>query len=648
MSSVDRVPMLSWLTQRPDRGWLREHGFAVLPFDDLRKRFIELARGTGARRNTLDSPAQPLLDGFAGHQRVAVLEVRLETVQDLSDLHSYALEPAWRAGCRLIVQADRFLEDLDVTGFVDHAAGYAWTLERARWLAAEMMGATRPRPPYGGPAPSRMLDSEQLAAVAAHDGVVQVIAPAGSGKTTVLVQRVRELLRRRVPADRILCMTFNAAAAADLRERLDEAGVAGVEARTFHSVGRRILEKEGRLQGQTREPTLPQWRRLCAQASDETGEWIDPADARQKISDIKLGLLLTATEFAARATDDPQEQAAAWIYEAYEAEQRKAGQHDFDDQILLAVRAMRGEPGLRDRWQRLFDCVLVDEYQDIEPAQELLVRMLAAPQDSLFCVGDEDQVLYGWRRASAQRMVELDQVYPGLKRVALATNYRCPAAVVQCSRALIAHNTLRFPKRIEPGPRNSTDAAAVSLHRFEPGEAAGWTARALASRGRGEVVVLARTSRLLGQVALACVETGVLIAAPRRVFEATGARAVIEAHLRLAVQPEQATAEDVASVMRAPARGLRSGAGDLVASRLRNGAVWQAAVVGMGTDEGRIQRAAAEFDHLRTITDAPAFVRTLRASAGLDEHFERVERPLAPPSESRSRNSPTPSAKRRA
>ena len=79
--------------------------------------------------------------------------------------------------------------------------------------------------------------------------------------------------------------------------------------------------------------------------------------------------------------------------------------------------------------------MLVDEYQDIEPAQEQLVRILAAPQDDLFCVGDDDQTLYGFRRASVRRMIDLDLAYPGLDRVALAHNYRCPPRIVTASGA---------------------------------------------------------------------------------------------------------------------------------------------------------------------------------------------------------------------
>src|SRR4029079_15491185 len=108
------------------------------------------------------------------------------------------------------------------------------------------------------------------------------------------------------------------------------------------------------------------------------------------------------------------------------------------------------EERVRQRWQSVFEHVLVEEYQDIEPAQELLVRMLAAPHDDLFVVGDEDQTLYGWRRASVHRMIDLDAAYPALRRVALEHNYQWPSEAIAASASRIPHTRLPFPKAIKP------------------------------------------------------------------------------------------------------------------------------------------------------------------------------------------------------
>ena len=224
--------------------------------------------------------------------------------------------------------------------------------------------------------------------------------------------------------------------------------------------------------------------------------------------------------------------------------------------MLRAVRALRADAALRARWQARFEHVLVDEYQDIEPAQELLIRMLAAPQDALLAVGDDDQTLYGFRRASVRRMLELDRAYPGLERVALAHNYRCPPAVVEASRALIDHNAVRFPKRIEPRPGRT--GRRIELH--EPASAVAGAAR-IASRAR-RAIAAARWScsparrNLLRTVALACADAEVAISAPPGVFEPSGARMALEAHLRLCADPGRRAPRTWPPCSAHPNRGL--------------------------------------------------------------------------------------------
>ncbi len=624
------VAMLSWMEQPPDRVWLREQGFAVIDWEQWRTRFVAPARATTAVRDTLDSPAAGLLARYRQHPGVALLDVRLDDVAAVRDLLGYALEPAWRAGCRLVVHGDRSLEQLDPESLHDDGFGYPWTLERARYLVGVMKHAPSGPPVAAPPQPARLLDAEQLLAVGAHDGVVQVVAPAGSGKTTVLIERVRELLRRGASADRILCVTFNAAAAEELRERLAAAGVAGVRARTFHSIGRWLLNEEGLLVGEPRTRSLGQWRRLSAMAQREAGAdgvWIDPVDARARISELKLGRLLNAGEWARCAPADPESRTLAALYGLYERGLRADRCHDFDDHIFLAVRALRADAGRRARWQARFDRVLVDEYQDIEPAQELLVQILAAPQDSLFVVGDPDQLLYGWRRASAARIIALDQTFPGLERTALATNYRCPPQVVARSAQLIAHNTIRFPQQIGAAPgRDEGDGVLELREERSHATAAAWAARRLASTERGEIVVLARTTRLLRTVARACVPLAVKISAPAEVFEIRGALEVIGAHLQLAARPDVAQPEQVLSVMRHPSRGLPLDAEVAVADALRSGRAWADALGTFPDPRGRLADEASVLDAVYAIEDAARFVRALRTRGGLDRHFEEYER----------------------
>lgn len=173
--------------------------------------------------------------------------------------------------------------------FLEAPFEYPYTLERALDAAMRLhrgdcwdteQGGARVAMPAGLATPAFALDSEQLRAVGAHDGVVQVIAPAGSVKTSVLIERVRELLRRGARAERILCLTFNRAAADELRQRLRAAGVGGVEARTFHGLGWRLMLAEGLARpGEVRPLSAAEWKRLCTMARRETGDWVDPGDS---------------------------------------------------------------------------------------------------------------------------------------------------------------------------------------------------------------------------------------------------------------------------------------------------------------------------------------------------------------------------------
>jgi DNA helicase-2/ATP-dependent DNA helicase PcrA len=635
---------LNW-AERIDRAKLAETGHAVVGFAALKRQLNAASPAADAVRTSLANPAQAWLDRVAAARHLAIVDVRIETVDDLAILHGYVLEPALRSGTVLTVECAQRITKLDPMRFVESPFEYPYTLERALDAAMRLHRGdgwdTEPGGARGAIQASLAsstiaLDSEQLRAIGAQDGVVQVIAPAGSGKTSVLIERVRELLHRGARAERILCLTFNRAAADELRQRLLAAGVGGVEARTFHGLGWRLMREEGLARpGDVRQLNAAEWKRLCTIARRETGDWIDPADAVEAISAIKLGLLMTPLEYRRRATNDTGREAIARIYELYERHLADQRRNDHDDQILLAVRALREDNQLRGRWQGRFSHVLVDEYQDIEPAQELLVRILAAPQDRLFCVGDEDQTLYGWRRASVQRIIDLDRAYPGLQRVALAHNYRCPAPIVDASRKLIEHNHVRFPKEILSGATSveatgTTNPDALTLHEHASQErAAEQVARALNGRSRGEIVVLARTTNLLRTVALACAALGVQISAPERVFQARGARAAIEAYVRLGSTPLEADADDIVTVCRTPSRGLPLNGGEQVAGGLRAGLSFAAAlepVPAPARDRERLHDAGVILDTLAAISDARRFVRYLRGPGGLDEFFAEQER----------------------
>ncbi len=591
---------------------------------------------------SLDPPARERIEELTTSDAVAVLGVRLTSIENVRCLHETLLAPVLRAGVPLLVECSQEPDELDASGLTEPGFEHAHTLERMRWLCARARTAdVRHAPRSAEPTPHRPLDDAQLAAARAPGGVVQVIAPAGSGKTTVLVERVRELLARGAEPERILCMTFNEAAATELRQRLAGAGVARVAARTFHSVGHQIIRAHGLVEGRslhTEGWTVAQWARFARQAAAQVGaEAPDAAELPNELAAIRLGELASAEEWERAGPRDDESRCVARVYTLIEREKQRQRLYDFDDMIVLAVRLLRSDQRARERWQAAFEHVLVDEYQDIEPAQELLVRMLAAPHDDLFVVGDEDQTLYGWRRASVHRMIDLDTAYPALHRVALEHNYRCTPEVIGASAALIANNQLRFPKAITPPPGRLTGGErAIRLAHYpesSPDRGPRLLARKLAAYSRGEIAVLGRTINALRPFALAAAAAGVRISGPEELFDAAGAQETLEAYFAVLSEPGSANESDVRVLLRRPSRGLGQDAAARICSALAAGASLPEAIERIpvaANDHWRIVRAAEAFSALVRIDDAAALIKRLRRD-GLDTHFEETARASARP-----------------
>jgi len=497
------------------------------------------SRTAGASRSSLKNPAAGILSLFRKHAAIAVLDVSCGSLDDFQILYGYLMEPAFQKGCTIMICADKSLREISVLGcnpdFHDGSWRYPWTIERLIDIALRGQQATRVSvPTYANrwrqllnrlsppkdqkiqrPQKTR-LDQEQMGAVNAGDGVVQIIAPAGSGKTTVLVERVKQLQKRGTPAERILCMSFNRDAMVEIGERLVKAGIEGVTVRSFHGMGVAILKAEGRLRkdiGSIDDSFLEQLILLASSlVQPEAGNEPEHAafkisDARNVISEFKLAAMVDADKaLTAAKTGSWKDKIAARVFALYEAELARREILDFDDLVAKAVTLLQSDKTIRQRWQQQYDRVLVDEYQDIEPAQALLVGILAAPQDSLFCVGDEDQCIYAWRRATVQRIIELDQVYPGLERHALIRNYRCGRRITHASRRLVQHNRLRFRKPLQSGALIQGTVLTGACPSRQEG--ADLVAYLISDAAKEDTVVLARTSRLLGEVKAACLRRG--------------------------------------------------------------------------------------------------------------------------------------------
>jgi DNA helicase-2/ATP-dependent DNA helicase PcrA len=293
------------------------------------------------------------------------------------------------------------------------------------------------------------LAPDQRAAATAPPGLLLCIAPAGSGKTTTLVARIAWLIGSGAARpDEVAAITFNKRAAEEMTDRLATAleplGVrpGTVRVRTFHALGREILRDAG----VPVEPLIDRMailRQLLPQAGAACWRRLDTAFSR-----LKLDIGVTAADVAA----DPEPGPIARAFVAYEAAVAAEGGLDFDDLIARALRTLDADGSLLERWRERCAQLLVDEAQDLDRAQLSMALLVAAPANRIFLVGDDDQSIYGWRLADVRRVLGLADALPGLRRVDLEVNYRCPRTVVERAVRLVEHNEERFAKVIRPGP----------------------------------------------------------------------------------------------------------------------------------------------------------------------------------------------------
>ena len=266
-----------------------------------------------------------------------------------------------------------------------------------------------------------------------------------------------------------------------------------VRVRTFHALGLEILRDAGA----SVEPLVDRMailRRIAPDAGPTGWRALDTA-----ISRLKLDLGVTADDVAADEEAGP----TARLFVAYEAEVAAVGGLDFDDLVARALRALETDAPLLDRWRGRCAHLLVDEAQDLDRAQLRMALILAAPENRVFFVGDDDQSIYGWRLADVRRVLSLADSLPGLRRVDLEVNYRCPPTVVGRAVRLVEHNRERFAKAIRAGPAASGPLILAADGADEPVRIRRVLERWPAEDGTSRAI-LARTNReLLPAIAVA-------------------------------------------------------------------------------------------------------------------------------------------------
>src|SRR5690606_856041 len=444
--------------------------------------------------------------------------------------------PAWIDGGPRGGLGDAALAEL--AGSVGAAVVASETVERGR--------LTPVPPPV---APSAELAPDQLAAVAHGAGPARVIAPAGSGKTRVLTERLRHLVvDRGYEPEGVVAVAYNRKARDEMGARTPGVGgrILTLNALGYDIVaaglGRRPDVLETRDVRRLLEPFVPRGARRLN--TDPLAPYVEALSA------VRLGLR-SPEEVEDEREDVP---GLADAFPAYRAELQRRGVIDFDEQVLLAIELLLRDGELRRAQQARHRHLLVDEFQDLTPAHVLLVRLLSAPTFDVFGVGDDDQVIYGHAGATPRFLTGYDASFPGAAHHALEVNYRCPPAVVDAARHLLGRNRVRVPKVIRAARRGGGDGDLVVRRHPPQAGAAELVAVVTGCLDRpgvepSDVAVLTRVGSLLLAPHVALVEAGVPVASILQadVLGRTGVRAAL-AYLRVATAPDDVDPADLVEV----------------------------------------------------------------------------------------------------
>jgi DNA helicase II / ATP-dependent DNA helicase PcrA len=306
------------------------------------------------------------------------------------------------------------------------------------------------------------LNPEQRAAVEAAEGPLLILAGAGSGKTRVITHRIAWLIQEKnVAPDSILAVTFTNKAAGEMAERVNElfghSSLTKPLISTFHSLLRAHPSPRRRSPEDQRPGPHPRISPFSTRTINRAGqanhEAHGPRHQAAHPAHRAEPHLLGQKSHGRSAGFFPwfqrsNERTMAHIFKAYQAELRKNNAMDFDDLLLEAVRLLKASGEVRERYQRRYQYVLVDEYQDTNRPQYELMKLLAGEHKNVCAVGDEDQSIYSWRGADIRNILEFEQDFPNARIVRLEQNYRSTQIILEAAGAVVANNIRRKGKKL--------------------------------------------------------------------------------------------------------------------------------------------------------------------------------------------------------
>ena len=305
------------------------------------------------------------------------------------------------------------------------------------------------------------LNDAQRAAVTALPGPALVIAGAGSGKTRTLTYRVAYLLEQGVPADRILLLTFTNKAAKEMMGRVTDLigqDMSELWGGTFHSIGHRVLRRHAETLGfnrsftiQDREDAKGLVNACIAEAEiDVKATRFPKPDVVGDIGSLALNKQQTVREVIEDRYPwfEPLSAQIEDVLTRYTARKQAQGLMDFDDLLVLWLKLLKEHEEVRELYQKRFQFVLVDEYQDTNQLQAELIDLLGERYKNVMVVGDDSQSIYSWRGANYENIIEFPKRYPKAQVYKIETNYRSTPEILQLANAAIAANTRQFAKEL--------------------------------------------------------------------------------------------------------------------------------------------------------------------------------------------------------
>ena len=301
------------------------------------------------------------------------------------------------------------------------------------------------------------LNRGQDEAIKHGNGPCMVLAPPGSGKTLIVTERTRYLIEESgVRPDQILVITFTRYAAREMKERFERL-TAGknypVTFGTFHSIFYGILKcaygiGANNLMSEKESSVL--LNEVLDQTDIESAPEVEDEDELvrellREVGMVKNGLYHLKDFHSKYLTQDE----FAEVFRSYEHQKKELKKFDFDDMLVQCYALFRKKPEILQGWQKRFQYILIDEFQDINRVQYEVIRMLAAPRYNLFVVGDDDQSIYGFRGAKPELMLYMKQEFPALRTISLTVNYRSTEFITGAAARVILHNDTRFYKRVQ-------------------------------------------------------------------------------------------------------------------------------------------------------------------------------------------------------